>query len=81
MGTTMLGADEKTLLETILAKHSPSLLCFIETIGVSQLTDEHRELLREAISDELLESGLDEKDEPNQHGLMMEQLIDRLGHL
>lgn len=46
-----------------------------------QLTEYQREELRQAVTDELTETGLRDDDEPNARGLLLEELIDRLGHL
>jgi len=45
------------------------------------LTEEHRDELRQTLTHELMETGLREDDEPNGRGLLLEELIDKLGHL
>jgi hypothetical protein len=81
MNVKALEPEETYLLREALLKHRPSLLTMIELIGIVPLNDEQREELRGAIADELLETGLGKDDEPNKRGLLLEQLIDRLGHL
>ena len=76
----MLKLEETIQLREIIQKHRPSLLSILDSIGIIPLTDEQREEFRGAIADELLETGLNESDEPNQRGLLLEDLIDRLGH-
>ena len=41
-------------------------------------TDLQRDAQREAIADEFIETGLEEKDEPNKRGRLLEDLIGRL---
>lgn len=77
----ILKLNEATLLKEIVLKRQASLMPILDSIGIIPLTDEQREDLRETIADELLETGLDKKDEPNERGLLLETLIDRLGHL
>jgi hypothetical protein len=42
-----------------------------------ELTDEQRDELREMLTDEFIETGLREDDEPNERGLLLEELIDK----
>jgi len=76
-----LSLKESKLLKEILVKNAPSLLPVLDSVGLIPLTGEQREEIREAIADELLKTGLSENDEPNERGLLLESLIDRLGHL
>lgn len=80
MDSQQLSSTLKELLGGIILKHKPALMSVFELIGVQPLTEEQREALREIIAAELSESGLTENDEPNQRGLLIEELIDRLGH-
>jgi hypothetical protein len=76
----ILKLQEKKILRELLLKHNPSFLPLLDSIGEEALTIEQRESLREVILDEFLETGIEEDDEPNERGRMLEQLIDRLGH-
>lgn len=67
------------LMRTILSRRRPELLALLEALSSRSLTDEDREVLRAVIADELVEYGLDSKDEPTPHGLFLEDLIDWLG--
>ena len=58
-----------------------SLIGAVASLQKIQLTAEQREDLRQAVTDELIETGLRDDDEPNERGLLLEELIDRLGHL
>ncbi len=71
----------KEVLKDVVSKHNPSLLPVIDLIGKAPLTEDMREALREAVGIELMENGLEENDEPNGRGYMLEDLIDDLGHL
>jgi len=75
-----LNFSESSLLREIIMKHNDSLINILDSIGQSKLTTEERENLRELIADELIETGLDENDEPNKRGLMLEKLIDMLAN-
>jgi len=76
----VLSLRETDLMKEVVLKHNPSLLPILNSLGQVQLTFEQRESLREAISDEFIETGIKGNDEPNERGLLLERLIDRLGH-
>jgi hypothetical protein len=76
----MLNQQELEVLKSIFLKHCPPLLPILETLGQVALDDIQREAIRGALADELIESGLNDKDEPNKKGFLLEDLIDRLGH-
>ena len=69
------------LLSEIVWKRDPSMIGAVASLQDIQLTDDQREDLRQAVTDELIETGLRDDDEPNERGLLLEELIDRLGHL
>ena len=69
------------MLSEIVWKREPSLIGAVASLQKIQLTAEQREDLRQAVTDELIETGLRDDDEPNERGLLLEELIDRLGHL
>ncbi len=76
-----LSIEEIGLLRKILFQRFPSLLPVLASLEQVPLTFEQREDMREAIADELVETGLGEDDEPNEKGLLLENLIDHLGYL
>ena len=80
MATKGLDHDERTLLRAVVSKHRPTLLPLLDRVGFVPLTDDQREDLREAIACELVETGMKANAEPNATGLLLERLIDRLGH-
>lgn len=81
MKVARLTNDEIRLLREVISKHQPSLLTIIDQLGIKPLTPEQRDELRAAVADELAETGLREDFEPNRRGLLLEDLIDRLGQL
>ncbi|MGZ3595248.1 MAG: hypothetical protein ACXU9G_06275 [Syntrophales bacterium] len=81
MNTKVLKSAETDLLREVLLKLRPPLLTMIDSIGIVPLTDNQREELRSVVADELVETGLGKDDEPNERGLLLEHLIDRVGHL
>lgn len=76
-----LPAKMSALLSEVLRKRNPSMIGIVASFQNVALTDDQREELRQAVTDELIETGLRDNDEPNERGLMLEELIDRLGHL
>ncbi len=75
-----LNSEEKTLLKEVVSKLRPALAPVIDSLGSVPLSLEQREELREALVEELINTGLHEDDEPNSRGLLLDRLIDRLGH-
>ncbi|GEM_PF-2466326 len=74
-----LKLHELNILFQIVSKHQPKLLPLLDRLGVIPLKSEEREILRNILAMELSEQGLDENYEPNQWGLTVESLIDKLG--
>ena len=69
------------LLREVIRDHRPDLLDILDAPENIQLTEQQRDDLRQAITDEFCKTGLQENDEPNRRGLLLEELIDRIGHL
>lgn len=67
------------LLSEVIRKRRPDLIGVLASIQPVQLTEYHREELRQLLTDEFTETGLRDDDEPNARGLLLEELIDRLG--
>jgi hypothetical protein len=76
-----LPAEMSALLSEVLWKRNPSMMGIVASFQNVGLTDDQREELRQTLTDELIETGLCEDDEPNKRGLLLEELIDKLGHL
>ncbi len=77
----MASSQRWRLLFEVVGKHRPDLLPRLASIPELSLSIEEREQLRNAIADELLDSGLDESHEHNARGRLLEDLIDWVGHL
>ena len=62
-------------------KRNPDMIGIVASIQNVALAEDQREELRQTLTDEFIETGLRENDEPNERGLLLEELVDRLGHL
>jgi hypothetical protein len=69
------------LLSEVIWKRCPTMSGTLGSLQEVQLTEYQRDELRQAVTDEFCETGLQDNDEPNERGLLLEELIDRLGHL
>lgn len=68
------------LLRKCLINNRPDLLKLIDSEELI-INEELGNKLREAVLDELVREGFNEKDEPNGYGMRLEELIDQLGRL
>ena len=66
------------LVETVLRIRAPERLSVASALHDGRLSVEEREMLRELLADELVESGLGPGDEPNERGRVIEAAIDWL---
>ena len=73
-----LSQEQEKLLAEVVSKRNPQLTSLVEEVNDIELTDSQRDELREAVADEFIETGLEENDEPNKRGLLLEDLIGRL---
>ncbi len=76
-----LNHQDIRLLKEIASKHNPSLLSVVTLVIKASVTIEQREQLREVIAMEFVRTGLGKDDEPNERGILLERLIDRLGDI
>lgn len=76
-----LPSEMAEMLSEVIWKRRPELIGVLGSLQDVQLTEYQREELRQAVTDEFTETGLRDDDEPNARGLLLEELIDRLGHL
>jgi len=76
-----LNPEEKGLLLHCLEQHEPNLIAEVEHLEIGLVDIEKVNRMREAIGDELAAKGLNANDEPNNYGLKLEGLIDRLADL
>lgn len=67
------------LLREVIAARRPELSASLD--ASTKLSSEVREAMRHALAEELAATGLNQDDEPNERGQLIEELIDRLGHL
>lgn len=68
------------LLRKCLVINRPDLLKLIDSEELI-INEELGNKLREAVLDELIKEGFNEKNEPNDYGMRLEELIDQLGRL
>ena len=73
-----LSQELEKLLAQVISKRNPDLIRLLENVNDLELDDLQRDELREAVADEFIETGLEENDEPNKRGLLLEDLIGRL---
>lgn len=71
----------RIVLKEILLKRTPNLAGLIDENENAQLNAEHRDELRELVTDEFCATGLRDDYEPNERGLLLEEIIDHLGRL
>ena len=69
------------LLKDVALKHQPDLLSSVELLEKKQLSAEKCFDLCEMLTAELCECGLDENDEPNERGLLIDEIIGKLSRL
>ena len=79
----MIKLNEKSLelLKKCLENHKPSLIPIIESNSNSDYTIDFYNELRRIVGYELCDKGFQPNDEPNEHGLELEALIDEIGRL
>lgn len=66
------------LLREVVIKRCPHLVSSLAALEDMEITDSEGDELWDAVADEFAETGLKEDDEPNERGLMLEDLIGRL---
>ena len=76
-----LTEEEKSLLILCLKSHAPELLQQINRLFLKQLDHETVNKMRNAVGGELADKGFEKNSEPNEYGLKLEDLIDRLANL
>lgn len=71
----------RRLTAEVVRTRAPERLGLLDELGSRPLEEGTREVLRGLLADELVETGLDEDDEPNDRGRLIEAAIDWLGQL
>jgi hypothetical protein len=69
------------LLREVLLARGPQFLHLLDSPELTQLTEDQRDQLRELVADELCATGLSVDDEPNQRGVVLDDLIGLLRKL
>lgn len=72
-----MNKDMLIILEECLKSHRPDLLWVLENTEV--IDEKLGNELRSVVNAVLIEKGLNENDEPNDLGIKLENLIDKLG--
>lgn len=75
---SQLSRSERELLVAVISVRRPDLLAKALR-GSSDLAESERLDIQLALTEELMESGLSEGDEPNSRGYELESLIDQFG--
>ena len=64
------------LLPEVIERREPGLLAALRSGSQVMIREDQKRAIQELVGDELCETGLRIDDEPNAHGLELEQLID-----
>ena len=75
----MRSSEKLELLREVITRRAPALVGLLVRVGDEPLSQDERNALREAVTDEFAEHGLQADHEPNAYGLRMEELVDWLG--
>lgn len=73
-----LSTELRGLLREAVKKRNPRLLNLVEELDDIDLTNVERDELRDVVADEFMETGLQDDDQPNRRGLLLEDLIGKL---
>jgi hypothetical protein len=73
-----LSPKMEELLTEVISKRRPDLISLLASPQDTELSDSQIDELREAVADEFCETGLREDDEPNERGLLLEDIIGRI---
>jgi hypothetical protein len=76
-----LTKEQQQILRETLMNRAPDFLNLFDSPEGVRLSTNQRDELRQIVTDEFCATGLRENDEPNARGLVLEDIIDRLGHL
>lgn len=72
--------EEIELLLEAVERNAPELIPLVKQLGAFPLSKEQRENIREAVADELVKTGLNKDSEPNERGLLLDDIIGLLGN-
>lgn len=71
-------SESLSLLRRVMLKHAPEMVPQSIEKNPAEMSEEERSQLIEILSLEFSETGLDSNDEPNERGLALEELLDRI---
>ena len=69
------------LIREVVEVRAPEQLGVVDKLKSKPLDQDAREALREVLAEELVETGLQDDDEPNERGRLIEAALDWLGHV
>lgn len=78
MSAVMVDNQDVLLMRYMVRYRNPELLGLLENIGKRPLTPTEREALRASLDAEYQDSGLSSDKRPNNKGLIINELMDRL---
>jgi hypothetical protein len=78
MMSERLAPAQMDLLREVVEKHAPALLPLLEGGRIFALSDDDAAAFSAAIADEFIATGLQADDEPNDRGLALEELVDKV---
>lgn len=71
----MRRSEQISVLREVIEKRQPELVPLADRAGKEILTEEELEKLRNVVSDEFAEVGLQENDEPNPRGIVLDDIM------
>lgn len=69
------------LLKKCILTHNPTVIGWVSDDKLYTLNAVEYNILRDIVNDEFLAKGLKQNYEPNEYGILLEQLIDEIGRL
>jgi hypothetical protein len=75
-----INEEQRTMLKACLEKHRDDLLDKASLVETGMIADSVINEMREAVGNELLNSGFNIDGSPNEYGLKLEDLISTLSH-
>lgn len=71
----MRRSEQICILRAVIEKRQPELLPLVDKVGKEILTEEELERLRDLVSDEFAKVGLQDNDEPNPQGIVLDDIM------
>ena len=73
-----ISQKQMDLLREVLKDRQPDMLATVARAALTTLNQKQRQTICEAIAEEIATTGLKDDSEPNQRGLLLEDIIDAL---